>query len=295
MKTSRIWSFLTLALIVIVLLWGSLFVVNEGQAALVARLGKLETNAAGQAKIFGPGLHVKIPVISSVLLFNARLQTLDVESSRIVTSEKKDVIVDYYVKWRIVDLAKFYNATGGDPMRAELLLQQQINNSLRAQFGTRTISDVVSDNRSTVMQSLQQTAAQSAKPVGIDVIDVRIKAIDLPPEVSTAVFDRMRAERQQAAAQSRANGQSDAEAIRAQADADATVILAKAYQQAADVRAKGDKQAAQIYAEAYNKDPAFYAFYRSMLAYQAVFNNKQDILVLSPSNSFLKYLNQEKS
>jgi membrane protease subunit HflC len=198
------------------------------------------------------------------------------------------------VKWRIENLATFYTRTGGDVTRAEILLQQQVNNSLRAQFGQRTISEVVSDDRSQIMDNLRQQADQSAKPLGIDVIDVRIKAIDLPQEVSSAVFARMRAERQRVAAEHRAGGQSLAEVIRAKADADVTVTIAKAVEQAAQLRASGDQAAAQVYAKAYSQSPEFYAFYRSLLAYQNTFSNKNDVLVLGPNSEFFKYLNNVK-
>lgn len=291
MKNTVKFVYLIIIIVVLLLLYSGMFSVSEGQQALILRLGKLQTNSQGQAKMLKPGLHFKLPFITRSLLFDTRIQTLDIESSRIVTAEKKDVLVDYYVKWRIADLAKYYKSTGGDAARAQVLLQQQVNNGLRAQFGKRTISEVVSDDRSVIMSNLRQQADTSAAPLGIDVIDVRIKAIDLPTEVSAAVFSRMRAERQRVAAEHRANGKSLAEAIRAKADASATVIVAKANQQAAEIRASGNKQAAQLYAKAYNKDPGFYAFYRSLKAYQDTFNHKNDIMVLGPHSQFFKYMN----
>ena len=291
MRSSIKWLWLIIVIIVLFLIYGSMFSVSEGQQALILRLGKLQKDSQGQPEMLRPGLHFKVPFITRALIFDTRIQTLDIESSRIVTAEKKDVLVDYYVKWRIVNLAKYYKSTGGDAARAEILLRQQVNNSLRAQFGQRTIPEVVSDDRSVIMTTLRQQADHSASPLGIDVIDVRIKAIDLPAEVSSAVFARMRAERQGVAAEHRANGKSLAEAIRAKADASATVILAKANQEAAFMRAGGDKEAAQIYAHAYNKDPQFYAFYRSLKAYQDTFKHKHDIMVLGPRSQFFKYMN----
>ena len=289
MKNSLKFSIGIVVLLLLIVIFNTLFTVREGQQALVLRLGVLQTLSNGQSDILQPGLHVRTPFISQALIFDTRLQTLDVDSSRIVTAEKKDVIVDYYVKWRITNLAQFYTRTGGDISRAQILLEQQVNNGLRAQFGNRTISEVVSD-RSSIMQHLQEEANNSAQPLGLDVIDVRIKAIDLPPEVSVAVFERMRAERMRVAAEHRANGKSEAEAIRAGADANASVILAKATEQSAQLRALGDSKAAKIYALAYNKDPKFYAFYRSMEAYQMVFNSKDNVLVLSPNNQFFEYM-----
>ena len=292
MKSNMKFIWIILGIIILVTLYTGLFTVTEGQQALVLRLGNLQMNAQNQPKGFNPGLHVKIPFITSVLRFDTRIQTLEIESSRIVTAEKKDVIVDYYVKWRITNLANFYTSTSGDISRAEVLLQQQVNNGLRAQFGQRTIPEVVSDDRSKIMSTLRTQADTSATPLGIDVIDVRIKAIDLPAEVSAAVFSRMRAERQRVASEHRANGKSIAEAIRAKADADVTVILATAKQQAALERATGQKKAAEIYADAYSKNPSFYAFYRSLLAYQDTFNSKEDIMVLGPNSEFFKYMNK---
>lgn len=295
MKSTMKFTWIILAIIIVVTLYTGLFTVTEGQQALVLRLGNLQMNAQKTPKVYNPGLHIKIPFITSVLWFDTRIQTLEIESSRIVTAEKKDVIVDYYVKWRITNLAKFYTSTSGDISRAEVLLQQQVNNGLRAQFGQRTIPEVVSDDRSKIMSTLRDLADKSAAPLGIDVVDVRIKAIDLPTEVSTAVFSRMRAERQRVAAEHRANGKSIAEAIRAKADADVTVILATAKQQASLERASGQKKAAKIYADAYSKNPDFYAFYRSLLAYQDTFNSKQDIMVLGPNSQFFKYMNKPSS
>lgn len=286
-----------IAIVVIVLLvvFTGLFTVSEGQKALVLRLGQLKKDADNKAVIYEPGLHFKIPFITTDLVFDTRVQTLDIESSRIVTSEKKDVLVDYYVKWRISNLAKYYTSTGGLSQRAEQLLQQQINNGLRAQFGQRTIPEVVSDDRSQIMATLRQEADVTAKPLGIDVVDVRIKAIDLPKEVSSAVFARMRAERQRVAAEHRADGKSKGEAIRANADATVTVTLATAKQKAAIIRAKGQKTAAEIYAQAYNQNPDFYAFYRSLIAYEKTFDNKKDVLVIGPNSQFFNYINKTKT
>jgi len=291
MRSSMKFIYLIIIIVILLLLYNGLFTVSEGQQALVLRLGELQKNAQGQARVIQPGLHFKWPFVTHALKFDTRIQTLDIESSRIVTAEKKDVLVDYYVKWRIADLPKYYKSTGGDVERAEILLKQQVNNSLRAQFGQRTISEVVSDDRSAIMSSLRKQTDNSATPLGIDVIDVRIKAIDLPAEVSSAVFSRMRAERQRVAAEHRANGRSLAEAIRAKADASATVIIAQASQKAAVMRATGDKEAAKIYAKAYNQDPQFYAFYRSLKAYQDTFKQKKDLIVIGPRSQFFKYMN----
>tara|TARA_R110000868_G_scaffold392875_1_gene663734 strand:- start:45995 stop:46894 length:900 start_codon:yes stop_codon:yes gene_type:complete len=285
--------FLLIVLLVILLIGGSsLFVVREGQQALLTRLGKIEKNPQGEPQVYLPGLHVKLPIVSSTLYFDTRIQTLDTEKSRIVTAQQKDVNVDYYVKWRIVDLAKYYTATGGLNIQAEQLLSQQVNNALRAEFGKRTIPEVVSDDRSAIMNALRTAADKSAKPLGIDIVDVRIKTIDLPDEVSTAVYSRMRAERERVAAEHRAEGRSKSEAIKANADADVVVITANAKQQAATVKAKGDAKAAAIYAKAYGKNPSFYAFYQSLDAYRHTLAQQNNMLVLSPNSEFFKYFNQ---
>jgi membrane protease subunit HflC len=267
----------------------SLYTVKEGEKALLLRLGQIVTDNQGKPVVIQPGLHAKIPFIYQVKKFDMRLHAWDIESSRIVTAEQKDVIVDYYFKWRIIDPALYYTRTGGNIQQAQLLLEQQVNDSLRAEFGRRTISEAVSDERVDVMDALSQQADKNARRLGLAVIDVRIKRIDLPNEVSTAVYQRMRAERERIATEHRAEGKAEAEAIRAKAEANAIVIIATAKTQAANIRAAGDGEAAQIYAQAYSKDPGFYAFYRSLQAYKKTFANKNDIMVLQPDNAFLKY------
>jgi membrane protease subunit HflC len=288
---SKLTSTLIFVLLVLVLLYGSIFVINEGQLAIVMRLGEIKTNAQKQPLVLQPGLHFKIPLIESVLKFDIRIQTLTIDKARIMTRQKKDVLVDYYVKWKIIDLATFFTSTSGNKLQAEQLLTQQVNNALRAEFGKRDIQDVVSDDRSQIMIMLEKTANLSALPLGIQVVDVRIKSIDLPDEVSTAVFNRMRAERARVAAEHRSKGQAMAEAIRAKADADATVIVAKATAQGAKLRAKGDREAGKIYSAAYRQDPGFYSFYQSLETYRKSFATTNDVVVLDTQNDFLKYFN----
>ncbi len=252
---------------------------------------KLERTHDGQVEVFNPGLHFKFPFFEFAQIFDARLQTLDISSSRIVTAEKKDVIVDYYVKWQIADLPQYFISTGGNQRIAETLLQQQVNDSLRAQFGRTSINGVVTDDRAKIMTTILQQANKGAKAFGVAVNDVRIKRIDLPSEVSNTVFSRMRAERERAATEFRSKGQANAMAIRANADATVTLTVAKAQAQAAAIRAKGLATASKIYADAFNQDPSFYAFYRSLVVYQNVFNRKSDVLVLRPNSDFLKYFN----
>jgi membrane protease subunit HflC len=279
-------------IIALVVGFASVFTISEGQSGLVTRLGKLERDSAGNIKIYHPGLHVKIPFINQVLVFDTRLQTLDIESSRIVTEEKKDVLVDYYVKWRIIDLPRYYTRTQGNSFQAETLLRQQINDGLRAQFGKRNISEVVSGERTDIMETVQLQAQSTAENLGIDVTDVRIKRIDLPAEVSNAVFERMRTERQRIANRHRAEGRSKAEKIRAEADAQSVVIVAEARSQGQKIRGEGDAMAAEVYAQAYGQNRDFFGFYRSINAYRTTFNTGHDFLVLQPEGDFFRYFNK---
>lgn len=287
MKAKKFW--IALIVIVVLALYLSVYTVREGQSAVVLKLGKLVTAKNGMPLVIKPGLHFKTPFISSVQKFDTRLQTLDVQSSRVLTEEQKYLLVDYYVKWKIQDLALYYVRTGGYVDKTETLLQQKINDALRAAFGKRTITEVVSGERGSVMDLLQQRAEVSAKDLGVEVVDVRIKRIDLPEEVSSSVFDRMRVEREQAAAKHRSDGKAAAEAIRAQADAAVTVTLAKARETGAKIRAAGDSKAAKIYTDAYSRNVEFYNLYRSLKAYREAFNNKSDILLLQPNSEFFKY------
>jgi membrane protease subunit HflC len=268
----------------------SLFIVTEGQHGLLLRLGRIASDSkSGTINVYSPGLHLKWPLIESVRLFDTRLQTLDIKSSRIVTKEKKDVIVDSYVKWRIENLAHYFKATSGNQFKAETLLEQQINTSLRAQFGKRTISDLVSNERGDVMEVLRQGAELQAAQLGIHVVDVRIKGIELPANTSNAIYQRMRADMQKIANSHRADGAATAEAIQAESDARVTVILAKARSDGEQLRAQGQALAAQIYLSAYGQNKDFFVFYRSLKAYQASFNNKKDILVIEPNSAFFDY------
>lgn len=286
-----------IAICLVAVLWGlsSLYVVSEGHSALLLRLGKLEKDSAGVPANFGPGLHYKTPIINNVRVFDTRLQTLDIKSSRIVTQEKKDVIVDYYVKWRIKNLAHYYKRTGGNAFNAENLLEQFLNTSIRAEFGKRTIADVVSGERDDVMDILKDKADESAKDLGIEVVDVRIKGIDLPSTTSSAIYQRMRANMEKIANRHRADGRGKANAIRAEADKTAAVTLATARSEGSKIRAKGAAKAENIYINAYSKDADFFAFYRSLEAYKKAFNNKGDIMVLNQKSQFFDYFKQSST
>lgn len=271
----------------------SMFTVTEGQQGIVLRLGRLvNENNTDKVKVLFPGLHFKIPFIESVRIFDTRIQTMDIKSTRIVTKEKKDVMVDYYVKWQITDLARYFKSTGGSEFKAETLLEQQLNTLLRAQFGKRTISEVVSGGRDDVMDLLRVAAEKQAGELGINVVDVRIKGIELPSNTSNAIYQRMRADMQKIANRHRADGQAAAEEIQAKADADVMVLLAQTQSDAQKVRAIGQAKAASIYVQAYSQNKDFFALYRSLLAYEGSFRSKKDILVLDQSSAFFDYFKQ---
>ena len=282
-----------LAVIVLVLVVASMsvFTVMQTQTAILIQLGKIQTNAKGQPEILQPGLHFKLPLVQTVQRFDMRLRTLDIESSRIMTKEQKEVLVDAFVKWRINDPVQYYKATSANVQTAESLLQQQLNAGMRGAFGKQTIADLLSEDRNEVMAQILQSVKQSAESIGVQVVDVRIKRIDLPTEVAETIYQRMSSAREKMASLIRAEGQQQAEVIKAKADATVAVTIAKAKSEAASIRAAGEAEAAKIYADAYNKDPNFYAFYRSLAAYQSVFGAHHNTVVLSPKGQFFQYFN----
>jgi modulator of FtsH protease HflC len=285
-------------LLVLIVLLMSMFQVTQGSKALLLRFGRLVVDSKDVAKVYDPGLHFKVPFINRALHFDVRLQTMggsdgsDVAS--LLTKEQKYVLVDYFVKWRVADVALYYQRTGGHPRKAEVLLRQSIDDALRAAFGERTITEVVSGQRSDVMDLTRTAVDKSAEYLGIDVIDVRVKRIDLPKEVSDSVYERMRAERMRIATRHRADGQKEGEKIRAQVDADVTVLLAKASAAAAKTRAKGRAKAASIYDNAYSKHESFYAFMQSLIAYEKTFSSMKDVLVLQPDSEFFNYFKSDQ-
>jgi membrane protease subunit HflC len=274
-----------------VLAISSVFVVFEGQRGIVFQFSKIKRDGeTGLMKVYQPGLQFKIPFIESIKKIDARIQTLDEAPDRFVTSEKKDLMVDSFVKWRIVDFSTYYLRTTGSIDNARALLKQKVNNGLRTEFGTRTIKEIVSGDRSAIMAKALESASSSREDLGIEVIDVRIKAINLPTEVSASIYERMRAERTAVAKEHRSQGQEQSEIIRATIDAKVTVMLATAQKNAFEIRGEGDAIAAKVYADSYNQDSEFYSFYRSLEAYEKSFNSKQDIMVLKPDNDFFNYM-----
>jgi membrane protease subunit HflC len=267
----------------------STFRVQQWEQAIVFEFGEIKRSD------YKPGLHFLIPIRDTVKIFDKRLLNLDQPPQRYITSEKKDLNVDYYVKWRISDVERFYQATsGGDITYANNLLAQRINSALRDEFGKRTVQQVVAGERTEILDKVRTTTEKLPETLGITVEDVRTKRIDLPEEVSSSVYDRMRAERHRVAADFRARGEEGAERIRANADREREVILANAYRDAETIRGEGDAQATEIYAASFGKDKEFYDLYRSLNAYQASFNGKNDILLLRPDSDFFKYFNNPK-
>lgn len=269
----------------------SVFVVQEGQRGILFTFSKIQRDAAGGVVVFEPGLHFKVPFVESVRMLDARVQTLDEPTAdRFVTAEKKDLLVDSYVKWRIKDFGKYFLATTANTARAETLLKQYINNGLRTEFGTRTISQIVSGERTELMSQALKQAGKSSEEIGVEILDVRVKKINLPDEISSNIFQRMRAERTAVAKEHRARGMEKSEIIRADVDAKVTVMVAEAERNSRTTRGEGDALAAKVYAEAYNKNAEFFSFVRSLEAYNRSFNSKSDILVVQPDSEFFQYM-----
>src|SRR3954468_22556606 len=275
---------LVATIVVLIIASLALFVVDQRQNVIVFRLGEVVTVKRE------PGLYAKIPLLDNVRYFDTRILTIDsAEPERFLTSEKKNVLVDLFVKWRIVDVRQYYVSVGGDEARARTRLLQTINDSLRAEFGNRTVHEVVSGERDKIMELMRQRANDDASKIGVQVLDVRMKRVDLPQEVSESVYRRMEAERKRVANELRSTGSAESEKIRADADRQKEVILAQAYRDAQKIKGDGDAKATAIYASANQMNPEFYAFYRSIEAYKQGFKSKNDILVLEPNSEFFKY------
>jgi membrane protease subunit HflC len=292
MKTTNIVSLAVVVVIALVIMT-SAFIVSEGESALVLRLGKIvDEGSASTPTVFAPGLHFRTPFIDHVRIFDTRMQQLATPESQplvVVTKEQTYLQVEYFAKWRINDLPRFYTSTSGSVSWAENLLEQRINDIVRAEYGKRTSDEAVSTDRNNMMAAIREQANNIGKDQGIQVIDVQIQQITLPKEIMDSVFQRMATERKQFAEAKRAEGLEKSEEIKALADQKATVIKATALMQGATIRAQGDQQAATIFAKAYSADPVFYAFYRSLQAYTRSFNKPSDVLVLKPEGQFFNY------
>ncbi|MCW8957394.1 MAG: protease modulator HflC [Gammaproteobacteria bacterium] len=274
---------LTLLVIVVVGFWSTVFYVDERELAIKFKFGEIVESD------YKPGIHFKIPLVHNVRKFDKRILTIDAKAESFFTGEKKDLIVDLYVKWRIKDVVEYFKTTNGDELRAGSLLYQTIKKGLRDEFGKRTIQEVVAGDRTEIMGISTEQAQEKAKTLGIEVVDVRIKRIDLPASVSSSVYNRMRAERERVARDFRSKGAESAERIRADADRQSKVLLAEAYRDSEIVRGEGDALAADIYAKAYGKNEEFYRFYRSMDAYKNTFSGKQDVMLIDPNSDFFNY------
>ena len=279
------------AAVVVVLLWNSFFIVTEVERAVL-----LEFGAVVNTGDISPGLHFKKPFINEVKKFDARVLTLDAPPERYLTLEKKAVIVDSFAKFKIAAADRFYEATSGDERQARLLLTQRVSTGLRNQISKRSMHEVVSGERDQLMAEIKQELDVIAREeLGLVIVDIRVKRIDLPPEVSQSVYDRMNTERDIEASEHRAKGQELAVGISADAERQRVEIAADAYRQAEETRGEGDATAAATYANAYNQDPEFYKFYRSLAAYKKTFANKNDILLIDPDSDFFHYLNESSS
>jgi membrane protease subunit HflC len=274
-------------LVALVALVSMAFVVDEREVAIKLRLGEIvETD-------YDPGIHFRIPFINSVIKFDRRIQTLDTRPQEFLTIEKKFVVVDSFVKWRIKQVEKFYRTTRGDMRRAAELLGERINTALRDEFAKRTIQEVISGERAEIMELLAKSASEDASDLGVEIIDVRVKRVDFPEQLSEAIYRRMRTERERAAKELRAQGAEAAERIRAEADRQRTELLAEAYRDAEKTRGEGDAKSAEIYANAFEQDAEFYAFWRSLSSYRVIFEQGGDVMLLSPDSEFFRYLNQQ--
>lgn len=277
--------FIILGVVIVLISSSSLYTVNETELAIKLRFGEI---VAVETK---PGLKFKTPIANNIVKFDKRIQTLDAPPERFLTGEKKNVIVDSYVKWRIVDAEQFYKSTGGSHSLTNDRLTQIIRAGLKSEFSKRTIVEVVSGERSEIMANITKSAKKDVSEFGITIVDVRIKRIDLAKKVSNSVYRRMQSERQRVAKEFRSKGAEEAEIIRATADKERSIILANSYRDSQKIRGEGDAISANNYAEAYNKNKSFYSFYRALESYKKSFSKQNDILVLNPNTEFFRYFN----
>ena len=267
------------------LIASALYTVDEREKAIVFKFGEIVQSKDGA------GLHMKTPFINNVMKFDARIQTMDAAPERYLTVEKKNLVVDSFVKWRIRDVAKYYVTVSGLISSAEARLAQRVNDSLRQEFGTRTVQEVISGDRATIMDVVRQKTNEQAQEIGVEVVDVRLKRVDLDPEVSETVYQRMVAERSRVAKQLRTQGAEEAEKIRADAERQREITIAVASRDSEILRGEGDAETTRTYADAFGKDEEFFTFYRSLNAYKNTFNNEQDLIVLEPTSQFFRYFN----
>lgn len=278
-----------LLLLVGMIISGAVFTIDEREKALVFRFGEIRRDADT------PGLKFKWPLVNNVRKYDARIQTMDAEPESYLTVEKKNLQVDSFVKWRIKDVRRYYTSVGGQKTNAENRLRQKVNDSLRREFGNRSVQDVISGDRAKIMTVVQKATDEEAGVFGVEVVDVRLKRVDLDPSISDRVYKRMEAERSRVAKELRAKGAEAAERIRADADRQREILVAEATRQSEELRGEGDAGATSIYAAAFNKDREFYNLYRSLNAYKTTFGSKDDVIVLEPDSAFFKYFKQQEA
>lgn len=276
---------LMVAVVALLVLSMSVYTVDQRKAAIKFQLGEVVSMHTD------PGLYFMVPILQNVRLYDTRIQTLDTkDAERFLTSENKNVLVDSFVKWRVIDVRQYYVSVRGDSLAAEARIMQTVNDALRAEFARRTVHDVVSGERDKIMETVADKVDKDVKGIGVEVVDVRLKRVDLVPEISSDVYRRMESERKRVANELRSTGSAEGEKIKADADRQKQVIVAEAYRDAQRIKGEGDAQATRIYAEAYGRNPEFYSFYRSLEAYRSSLRNKSDVMVLEPNSDFFKYM-----
>ena len=276
---------LMVAVVALLVLSMSVYTVDQRKAAIKFQLGEVVSMHTD------PGLYFMVPILQNVRLYDTRIQTLDTkDAERFLTSENKNVLVDSFVKWRVIDVRQYYVSVRGDSLAAEARIMQTVNDALRAEFAKRTVHDVVSGERDKIMETVADKVDKDVKGIGVEVVDVRLKRVDLVPEISSDVYRRMESERKRVANELRSTGSAEGEKIKADADRQKQVIVAEAYRDAQRIKGEGDAQATRLYAEAYGRNPEFYSFYRSLEAYRSSLRNKSDVMVLEPNSDFFKYM-----
>ena len=289
---------LPIIVVIAAVLYSSVVVVTEGSRGIMLRFNKVQRDAENKVVVYEPGLHFKLPLIDSIKVLDARIRTLDGSATRFVTVEKKDLLVDSYVKWRISDFGRFYTATGGgDYNQASSLLSRKVNDRLRSEIGTRTIKDIVSGTRGELMAGAKKalnSGQDSTSELGIEVVDVRVKQINLPDEVSSSIYQRMRAERDAVAREHRSQGKEKAAFIQADVDRKVTLILANANKTAQELRGNGDAAAAKLYSQAFAQEPQFYSFIRSLKAYESSFEGSDNMMILKSDSDFFRFMQAPK-
>ena len=293
---NKLFTKISIVIVVLLIIFlSTFFIVDQRYVAFVKTLGKINSDSAEKPIIYEPGLHFKIPAITQVIMFDTRLRTLTAEPERVPTKEQKFVFVDYYVKWRIGDFKQYFLVTNNLNYKTDELLIPRVSDALKGQFGQKTIEQVISEDRETVMRNVLKSLQSKSSALGVEVVDMRIKRIDLPKEVQESVYARMRTKREAVANEHRAEGRKKAMEIRSNTDRKVVEIISNAKSDAKKIKGRADAKAAEIYATSYNRDPEFYQFFKSMQSYEKVFNSDENLLLLSPDSEFFRYFNKQSS